>query len=315
MSATDSTRPHGYARYRLDGCRCLTCAVAVSTYDRKRAMAITAGTWKPFTDAAPVKEHLAALAAVGVHRKRIEALTGVSRETIASIQGLRSRPATKVRTETAELILSLDPQQTAPAAGTLIDATGSHRRIQALCCIGWTVLDQERLAGRAKGSLQQVLGQDRVTAAMAQAITALYDRLSMTPAPAGRSSTGAKQRAAERGWVPPLEWDDDTIDSPVAVSASEGEAAALQRFAEAFLSAEAEGLSRPQMAARFGMSVHAIKRRVTDVRALGLLPAVELSPCGTRAAYVRHLRRGELADEACRRANAEYQTTSQAVAA
>jgi predicted RNA-binding Zn-ribbon protein involved in translation (DUF1610 family) len=30
--------------------------------------------------------------------------------------------------------------------------------------------------------------------------------------------------------------------------------------------------------------------------------------CGTREGYLRHLRRGELIDEACREANARYQT-------
>ncbi|MFI9834436.1 hypothetical protein ACIHIX_42895 [Streptomyces sp. NPDC051913] len=33
-------------------------------------------------------------------------------------------------------------------------------------------------------------------------------------------------------------------------------------------------------------------------------PGPRLAPCGTRAAYQRHLRRGEFVDEACRDANA-----------
>lgn len=35
--------------------------------------------------------------------------------------------------------------------------------------------------------------------------------------------------------------------------------------------------------------------------------ARELAPCGTRAAYMRHKRRGEAVDQACQAANAAYQ--------
>ena len=36
-------------------------------------------------------------------------------------------------------------------------------------------------------------------------------------------------------------------------------------------------------------------------------PPRELAPCGTRSAYVRHLRNGEDACDACKKANTDYQ--------
>ena len=43
------TRLHGYARYKLDACRCYECAWANSVYTERRTRLIAYGRWKPWT--------------------------------------------------------------------------------------------------------------------------------------------------------------------------------------------------------------------------------------------------------------------------
>lgn len=102
------------------------------------------------------------------------------------------------------------------------DATGSARRLQALSYMGWSPVT---LSGRLPAGPRTVariqLGLDaRIPAALAAAVSALYDQLWDMP---GGSELPART-AAERGWCPPLAWDDDNedshgIDDPAAVPA------------------------------------------------------------------------------------------------
>ncbi|HEX5200913.1 MAG TPA: hypothetical protein VFW27_13360 [Actinoplanes sp.] len=66
-----SSRPHGYARYKLDGCRCYVCGWARSTYEQNRQKQIIAGTWKPWVQAGPARAHLVKLKAAGVGERRV----------------------------------------------------------------------------------------------------------------------------------------------------------------------------------------------------------------------------------------------------
>ena len=61
-------RPHGYARYKLDGCRCYTCGYARSEYEAMRTRAILYGTWEPLIDAQPVRDHIKMLSEAGIGR-------------------------------------------------------------------------------------------------------------------------------------------------------------------------------------------------------------------------------------------------------
>lgn len=212
-------RPHGYARYRLDGCRCYVCGFAVSEYERRRQEAIAAGTWRPFVDAGPVREHLAALSAAGIGYKLAAKLAGVSASAVAGVLfGRRGHgPSPRLRRETAERLLAVVAGADGLAPAALVDATGTARRIQALCCVGWSLSVQAERLGWQVGNYARVLDGPRVTVATARAVAGLYDEWSMTPAPAGYSATRARWFAGERCWFPPLAWDDDEIDDPGAV--------------------------------------------------------------------------------------------------
>lgn len=211
-------RPHGYARYRLDGCRCYVCGWANAQYYDDRNRRIAAGTWQPFTDAQPVRDHLAALAAAGIGTRRVAELAGINRKTVLSLlNGRRGNPpGTRIRRETADAILAVEPGPAEIAPKAIVDGTGTARRIQGLCCIGWSLNQQARRIGWLVSNYALVAKGHPVTAATARLIAGLYDQLSMTPAAPGYSSTRARKFAAGKGWAPPLAWDDDTIDDPRA---------------------------------------------------------------------------------------------------
>ncbi len=219
-----SERPHGYARYRLDGCRCYTCAVAVGQYNANRAKAMTAGTWQPWTDAEPVRVHIRHLQSCDMGLRAIAAAADIDRKQLQSI--LRGRPERgtgpqeKVRPALAVAVLGVEPTLDNLAAGCIISAIGTTRRLQALVAAGWP---QQRIAedmGWLPTNVSQLMRATTVTVKNARLVRAVYDRLwNVDPATRGASPRGiedAKKRAQQERWAPVGAWDDDTIDDPAA---------------------------------------------------------------------------------------------------
>lgn len=135
------TRPHGYARYRLDGCRCYVCGWAVAQYNDARDHAMRRGTWQPWTDAAPVRAHLERLGECGMGLRPIAALAGVDRKRLyAVLHGRPERgtgPQEKVRPALATAVLAVEPTLENLAPSTLISPHGTRRRVHALVAVGW----------------------------------------------------------------------------------------------------------------------------------------------------------------------------------
>jgi hypothetical protein len=101
-----------------------------------------------------------------------------------------------------------------------VDATGTHRRIQALVVNGWTFPKLSARMGE-KHTAKVVLDHKMVELATAEKIARLYDELwdqkPVAETLADHSGIArAKQLAHERGWVGPMSWDDDEIDDPAA---------------------------------------------------------------------------------------------------
>lgn len=155
------------------GCHCGACRAANSAYQVQRAaraknptLADAAAQQVP---AAPVRDHLRALAAAGVGLRALAAATGLSRSQLSKI---RSGTARTVRPRTRDAVLAIQP--THAAAGALVDAAPTWRRIDALLAAGWT---KSRLAaelGRTGRGLQ--LGRRRVTKANADRIEEIWRR-------------------------------------------------------------------------------------------------------------------------------------------
>lgn len=94
----------------------------------------------------------------------------------------------------------------------MVDATGTRRRVQALCAIGFSVMEQARQLGVTEMTVRNLMTKRTVQVATAARHKALYERLcESTPAP-GRGPTRARSHAAKSGWPPPSAWFD--IDDP-----------------------------------------------------------------------------------------------------
>lgn len=210
MTTTTVERPHGYARYRLDGCHCNICGFAVSEYDRRREYAIRTGAWR--VDGELVRAHLRSLMAAGVGRRRIAEAAGVNGSLLTRhLYGRNGRPApATMRYDLAQKLLAVTPDLAPPAR---VPGIGTARRIQALVAIGWPLPELAARLGWTLANLcdRAVCRRPCVAVRNARLVADLYDRLSMTP-PTGPQADRARVRARRRGWVPPLAWDDDTID-------------------------------------------------------------------------------------------------------
>ncbi|MCX5000950.1 hypothetical protein [Streptomyces longwoodensis] len=213
-------REHGYARYRLDCCRCYVCAIARSRYDENRTKAITAGTWQPFVDAEPVRVHVRHLQECGMGLRAIAAVARVDRKVLQAVLNGRPErgtgPQEKIRPEAAAAVLAVEPTLENLAPRTLVDATGTRRRVQALVAAGWP---QQRLAeylGMQPGNFGCFLSRASVTVGSVLAVRAMYDALwRVDPVDHGATPAGverARRYAAAKGWAPFGAWDDDTID-------------------------------------------------------------------------------------------------------
>ena len=219
-----SNRPHGYARYRLDGCRCYVCGYARSQYDENRTKAITAGTWQPWVDAEPVRTHIRHLQSCDMGLRTIAAAAGVDRQRLQAILNGRpergTAPSTQIRPEIAAAVLAVEPTLDKLAPSVLISPLGTRRRAHALVAVGWP---QHYLAlhlGMRPGNFSTMLNRPNVLVRRALAVQGMYDALwRVDPAEHGATPAGigrARKHAAGQGWAPVGAWDDDTIDDPEA---------------------------------------------------------------------------------------------------
>ena len=115
-----------------------------------------------------------------------------------------------VQRQTATRIASLTLNDVYARASGNVPSVGAVRRVQALMALGWRKADLDA-EGVPSGQLV-TRSRDELNVEGWRQVRDVYDRLSMTPGP----SQTARDRAAARGYSPPLAWDDETIDDPRA---------------------------------------------------------------------------------------------------
>jgi hypothetical protein len=229
MSTTRVAEAHGPERCHRRRCYAEPCKAETreiqNAHHRYKRRQQAYGRWQPFVDAGPVRDHVNFLRASGMGIEAIHELTGVSTRSLSVLVwgGGGRPPSRRVRPWTAAKILAVFPDPARMLPRARIDATGTRRRLQALQAIGWS---QQALADEIE-TTQTVVSrvtrgeQTRVLASTAVHVRDLYDRLwDSPPVPRDGVERGAIERtrraAAAQGWVPPLAWDDDTIDDPNA---------------------------------------------------------------------------------------------------
>jgi len=191
-------------------------------YNQRRERDIAYGRWQSSrVEAAAVRKHVESLRAAGLGLRRIEQLSGVSRSVLHSLVTGRTErgwePSKRISLDNATRLLSVSMEtgRLQVAGGTLIEMTGTTRRLRALVAIGYTQSDLCARLGITDANGTQLFTasrKGRVRASTACRVAALYDELSMKPGP----SQAARNRAQRKGWMPPLAWDDDGIDDPDA---------------------------------------------------------------------------------------------------
>jgi hypothetical protein len=201
--------------YRRDACRCDLCRGKNAEMARERTRMIAYGRQKSFVPAEPVRKHLLKLRACGISPARVTELSGVSDIAQWRILG-GDRKQNKVRWETEQAILAIQPDFELSAASASIDGAGTRRRVEALIAIGWSQTQVWQGAGIGWHTAIRILQGDRVRVTTARAVADFYERMWDRPAPAGRHRACALRMARERRYYPPLAWDDDEIDDPAA---------------------------------------------------------------------------------------------------
>jgi transcriptional regulator with XRE-family HTH domain len=236
------THDHGtHACYVLDRCRCRPCADANTAYERTRSRRHAYGRFgNDWVDAQPARDHVRQLMAAGMGLKRIVEVSGYSQGAMTRlIYGSRERgmvPTKRISAQNAAAILAVRATLDTLADGARVDNTGTVRRLQALMVNGWSQSKLARRIGFEVRNFNYLLhGQRAVTVGTAKKVRDLYEELWDQQPP--RDSTGhrgaytrATRYAATRGWLPPLAWDDDTIDDPTATPFDEAPAVGVKRL-------------------------------------------------------------------------------------
>ncbi|GHC36987.1 hypothetical protein GCM10010308_64390 [Streptomyces vinaceusdrappus] len=264
---------HGTANRYSYGCRCAPCTKAASRADAERKLARLSGNPRQIP-AGPAARHAQALLDRGLTLAQVGRESGLQPSTIRRlVHGQKTILAVN-----ANKILAV-PLNVRVSAGE-VSAVGATRRIRALYALGhlnWVIAQEAGISRDAVSALSSGLWAT-LNVAADDGVRAAYDRLSM------KTGTSWKtRRLAEReGWVPPLAWDDDTIDDPTAVPQTDapapaptdgGNAAARWLMGESVILSRAERRevlqhlfewttdTKEEIAARLEMSPEAAERQ------------------------------------------------------
>lgn len=217
----------GYQKHR---CPCRPCLDAYNAYN-KRCNYLRESGRSNYVPAAPIREHVQQLINNGWTIPLLEKATGINRTSIRVLLGQAPGKPTSRRVTRATahhltaLPISAPTDHPAPADG-LMPAIGTKRRLQALVANGWPQTWLATRIGWTSANFNQLVKDDRpnVNARTHHAVTTLYNELWNQQPPTDttdqqRRVTIARTTARKHGYVPPLAWDDDTIDNPDATPA------------------------------------------------------------------------------------------------
>ena len=164
-------------------------------------------------DPEPARAHIAYLLSHGHAIRGIADTAGISTTQVANIAARRHPKAQRTVVAKILAVTSADIYTRGRPDG-YVPSIGAKRRIQALYAIGHTAHTLAAHLDVHHSFLHNTVNQRGhwITRARRDLIVTAYNDLWNTPG----TSTKNRAEAARRGWVPPLAWDDDTIDDPRA---------------------------------------------------------------------------------------------------
>lgn len=218
-----SVRPiaeHGtLSRYKHHGCRCDTCCNGYRAYQRTTRRRRGYGTWQPFVDAEPVRQHINALHNAGMSYASIAQAAGLYEATVTGFIYTLGAKAPRKEKATPDIANSILAVTADPMLSGWVDATGTRRRIQALAANGWPMPSLARPIGINTCSVNRITRQTRVFTSTARAVLDVYSTYSAaSPQVHGIplwKSDRAQREAHAKGWPTPQWWEDmGHIDDP-----------------------------------------------------------------------------------------------------
>ena len=218
-------RPHGYSRYKIDGCRCYACCWAQAQYYSAVQQAKQRGTWQPYVDAEPARQHILDLKACGLGDRSIAAQAHVDRKRIRDLlHGRPERgtpPPPRIPPPPAAALLAVEATLDTLPDRARVNAVGTQRRLLALAAAGWPLARLAAALGMAPGNFSRLIHHTpTVYVHHARAVRDLYDQLWRAD-PRGhgvdnQAYSRALNQARANQWAPVGAWDEDTIDDPAA---------------------------------------------------------------------------------------------------
>jgi hypothetical protein len=275
VNTATRTPPHhnNLSCYKHYDCRLPACVARHSAYQRRVNRLRGYGTWQPFVDAEPVRQHLKMLIGYGISFERTARLAGVYPALIAGLlypmgdRGLKQR----MRADNAARILAVKAVPENIDDLHAIDATGTRRRLQALAAIGFPFTRLGEHLPLHPAQVGRVARSPQVHAGTARAVAKVYDRLwNQDPTQYGvRPATALKVRryAKSQGWAPPAAWDDDLIDDPAAEPDYGQQVPRYVELAENGLELEHLGHTRQHAADRLGVTRDTLQQAIGRYRA------------------------------------------------
>lgn len=245
------------------GCKCTMCRARRAKYSRDRHEKIRAGI--PLrVPIGPVKAHVVKLIDRGMSAKLIAEVADVSSPTMYRVRNFDDDVL--INATIAETLMSvrLDLSRLPPKSN--VDVTGSRRRVQALAWCGWSLQLQAARYGMDATRFRIHRPETRlIWKGNADSIRAVYEELWDQDPPQAttqelRVVRFTKTWALKKGFMPPLAWDDETIDDPDAepnmglVTSSNGVTAEEVAFLRSF------GKSDRQIAVQLGRTVDYIRK-------------------------------------------------------
>ena len=150
------------SRY-VRGCRCRACKAANSAYEMERARRKAREAWgaeKPaFVDAAPVRERLLELRAMGYTVREVERIAGVGKTAQHNLtvgHWRTGEPVRRVRRETAEAVMAIEPGKRRLSAGQRVPGAWMGDTVRGWKAAGLSVARISRETGIDRQVLDRV---------------------------------------------------------------------------------------------------------------------------------------------------------------
>lgn len=177
--------------------------------DKRRRLGLLEGTWQPFVNATPVREHVRWLCSQGMSTRAIADVSGISLSTVNRLRWDSTQSQARVRARVADAILTIRRPADVTPPGRQVSAVGTARRIRAMQAVGWPLSEIGARLGMHTTYVSRICCKnDRVSVEIAARVRVVYDDLSGSPGPSEKS----RRLGVLRRWGLPASWDD--IDDP-----------------------------------------------------------------------------------------------------